>query len=72
MNFCMYCWEMNKLATLVDYTTACNSVILAKIDNKTFTITSIEDSDYTHDGEVTKGVKITTKETFELDGNFFQ
>jgi len=43
---------------------------LAKIDDKTFTITFIEDSDYTQGDEVTKGVKITTKETFEIEGNF--
>ncbi len=43
---------------------------MAKIDDKEFTITFIEDSDYTQGDEVTKGVKITTKETFEIDGNF--
>jgi len=42
---------------------------LAKIDDKPFTIISIEDSDYTQGSEVTKGVKITTKETFEINGN---
>ncbi len=43
---------------------------LAKIDDQVFTITFIEDSDYTQGDEVTKGVKITTKETFEIDGNY--
>jgi len=43
---------------------------LAKIDDKIFTITFIEDSNYTQGEEVTKGVKITTKETFEIEGNF--
>ena len=43
---------------------------MAKIGDKAFTITSIEDSDYTQGDEVTKGVKITTKETFEIDGNY--
>ena len=71
MNFCTCYWEVNKIVTLADYTTVGNSVSLAKIDDKTFTITSIEDSDYTQGSEVTKGVKITTKETFEIDGNFF-
>jgi len=42
---------------------------LAKIDDKIFTITHIEDSDYTQGTEVTKGVKITTKETFDIAGN---
>lgn len=47
-----------------------DSVSLAKIGDKAFTITSIEDSDYTQGEMVTKGVKITTKETFEIEGNF--
>ncbi len=42
---------------------------MAKIDDKVFTITFIEDSDYTKGDEVTKGVKITTKEIFEIEGN---
>jgi len=41
---------------------------LAKIGDKAFTVTFIEDSDYTQDDDVTKGAKITTKETFEIDG----
>ena len=40
---------------------------MAKIDDKAFTITFIEDSDYTQGNEVTKGVKITTKETFDIE-----
>ncbi len=47
-----------------------DSVSLAKIGEKPFTITFIEDSDYTQGEEVVKGVKITTKEIFEIDGNF--
>ena len=43
---------------------------MAKIDNKAFTVTLIEDSDYTQDDDVTKGVKFTTKETIEIEGNF--
>ena len=43
---------------------------MAKIGDKAFTITFIEDSDYTQGDQITKGVKITTKETFEIDGNF--
>ena len=42
---------------------------MAKIDDKAFTITFIEDSDYTQGDQVTKGVKITTQETFEIGGN---
>ena len=59
-----------EIATLADYATIGDSVSLAKIGDKAFTITFIEDSDYTQGGEVTKGVKITTKESFEVDGNF--
>ncbi|MCE2506562.1 MAG: hypothetical protein J4F36_08890 [Nitrosopumilaceae archaeon] len=47
-----------------------DSVSLAKIGDKAFTITFIEDSDYTQGDLVAKGVKITTKETFEIEGNF--
>ena len=43
---------------------------MAKIDDKIFIITHIEDSDYTQGTEVTKGVKITTKETFDIAGNY--
>ncbi len=43
---------------------------MAKIGDKAFTITFIEDSDYTQGDQVTKGVKITTRETFEIEGNF--
>jgi len=42
---------------------------LAKIDDRIFTITYIEDSDYIQGDEVTKGVKITTQETFDIAGN---
>ena len=58
----------SEIATLADYASIGDSVSLAKIDNKAFTITFIEDSDYTQGNEVTKGVKITTKETFEIEG----
>ncbi|MHA7647250.1 hypothetical protein [Nitrosopumilus sp. S4] len=43
---------------------------MAKIGDKPFTITFIEDSDYIQGDETVKGVKITTKEVFEIDGNF--
>jgi len=42
---------------------------LAKIGEEPFTIISIEDSDYTQGDEIIKGVKITTKEEFEINGN---
>jgi len=59
----------NEVVTLVDYATVGNSASLPKIDDKIFTITHIEDSDYTQGNEVTKGVKITTQETFDIAGN---
>ena len=46
-----------------------NSASLAKIGEQSFTITFVEDSNYTKGEEVTPGVKITTKEMFEVDGN---
>jgi len=46
-----------------------NSASLAKIDGQSFTITQIEDSDYTQGDEVTKGVKLTMKESFAIEGN---
>jgi len=42
---------------------------LAKIGEQSFTIMFVEDSNYTQGEDVTKGVKITTKEMFEVDGN---
>jgi len=40
---------------------------LAKIDGQSFTITEIEDSHYTQGEEITKGVKLTMRES--IDGN---
>ena len=42
---------------------------MAKIDGQSFTITEIEDSHYTQGEEITKGVKLTMKESFSIDGN---
>jgi len=42
---------------------------LAKIGEQSFTITYVEDSNYTQGEVVTQGVKITTKEMFDVDGN---
>lgn len=57
------------MGKLSDYAEVGDSVSLAKLDGKPFTIVKIEDSDYTQGEETTKGVKVTTKETFEIDGN---
>lgn len=43
-----------------------DSASLTKIDGKSFTIVHIEDSPYTQGTEVTPGVKITTKESYNL------
>ena len=42
---------------------------LAKIDGQSFTITHIEDSNYTQGEDITQGVKLTMKEFFSVDGN---
>ncbi len=46
-----------------------DSVSLAKIDGQSFTITHIEDSNYSQGDDVTRGVKLTMKEFFSVDGN---
>jgi len=51
-----------------DYDTS-DSISLAKIDGKAFTIVGVVDSAYTEQGKEPKpGVKITTKEQFKVDG----
>ena len=45
-----------------------DSVSLKMIEGKSFTIVKIEDSNYEQNGDVTKGVKITTKEMFDVVG----
>jgi len=45
-----------------------DSISLAKIGENPFTIVALEDSDYEEQGEITPGVKITTKETFTHNG----
>ena len=42
---------------------------MAKIGEQSFTITCVEDSNYTQGEVVTSGVRITTKEMFDVDGN---
>jgi len=54
--------------SLLDYTPKTDSVSLAKIEGKPFTMTKVEDSDYVKNEQVSKGVKITTKEDFDIDG----
>lgn len=52
---------------LSDYASASDSKSLALIDGKEFTIINVERKDY----DENKGVKITTKETFEIEGDPF-
>ena len=68
-NSILYYWEVNKIAKLADYQMVSNSASLAKIDGQSFTITQIEDSHYAQGDEITKGVKLTMKEFFSIDGN---
>ena len=53
---------------LSDYATKGDSVSLAKIDGKAFTVIGIADSNYEDGNIVTNGVKLTTKESFSIDG----
>jgi len=53
------------------YKSAGDSVSLKKIDGQKFTIVKVEDSNYEEDGKVTEGVKITTEETFTIDGKMW-
>ncbi|MEX0863023.1 hypothetical protein [Nitrosopumilus sp.] len=42
---------------------------MAKIGEQSFTVIFIEDSDYTQGENITKGVKVTTREEFSVDGS---
>jgi len=53
---------------LSQFVSSGDSKSLAQIDGKQFTIVKVEDSNYEEAGETTKGVKITTKESFDVDG----
>ena len=56
------------MSKLADFQTIGDSTSLAKVEDKAFTVIKVEDSDYTQGDEVTKGVKITTKEKFSIEG----
>lgn len=60
------------MGSINDYAPAGDSVSLGKIDGKPFTIIAVKKSNYEEgSGEtrkVTPGVKITTKEEFNVDG----
>jgi len=54
-----------------EYTNTGDSVSLVKIDGKPFTIIAVDDSPYDDDGKVKQGIKITTKEFFDVEGEDF-
>ncbi len=56
--------------SLEKYASKGDSVSLKILDNEEFTITGIEDSDYTQGDEVTKGVKITTAAMYNGTNKF--
>lgn len=57
------------MGKLSNYKTVGDSVSLAEIDGEAFHIIHIEDSDYDDNGEIKKGVKITTQEQFDVNDN---
>lgn len=61
------------MSSINEYAPAGDSLSLAKIDGKPFTITAVEESNYEEgsgdERKVTPGVKITTQESFKIDGN---
>ena len=56
------------MSKLADFQTVGDSISLAKLGDTPFTVLKVEDSDYTQGDVVTKGVKLTTKEFFDIDG----
>ena len=59
------------MSSISEYAPVGDSLSLAKIDGKPFTITAVEESNYEEgsgdDRKVTPGVKITTEELFKID-----
>ena len=53
------------------YAKISDSKSLTSIDGKAFTIVKVEDSNYEDEGKTTPGLKITTKESFDVDGEKF-
>lgn len=51
-----------------EFKSASDSISLAKLKNQPFTITAVEDSNYEDGGTVTQGIKLTSKESFTIDG----
>jgi hypothetical protein len=53
------------------YASVSDSKSLTQIDGKSFTIVAVEDSNYEDEGKTTEGVKLTTSESFDVDGESF-
>ena len=56
---------------LNDYKQASDSKSLTHIGDKPFTIVDVEDSEYTGGDAPVPGVKITTKESFDVEGESY-
>ena len=56
------------MSKLADYQTIGDSISLGKIDGQSFTVIKVEDSPYTSGEDITEGIKITTKESFDIEG----
>lgn len=54
--------------SISEYALTGDSANLKSIDGKSFTIAEVMDSDYDDNGTMVPGVKITTKESFEIEG----
>lgn len=54
--------------SIAEFKTESDSVSLAKLNSAPFTIVAVEDSNYEDSGNVTQGVKITTKDMHNIDG----
>jgi hypothetical protein len=54
--------------SIADFKHESDSVSLTKLEGKLFTIVAVEDSNYEDSGNVSQGVKITTKERHLVDG----
>jgi len=58
----------NPMTKFSEYAKSGDSKSLSLLGDKPFSIVASEASDYTENGNVTQGVKITTKESFDIDG----
>jgi hypothetical protein len=57
--------------SITEFKHASDSVSLAKLNNQPFVITAVEDSDYEEAGRLSPGVKITTKDLYNIEGKMY-